>query len=139
MSVDDIKVWEKKNGRIPSGAYVLMNSGWGKRWYTPEKYINKDAQGIMHFPGMSKEACEFLVKERDINGVGTDVFCPDTGVDFSANRWPAHQVLLGGGKLILEQIPNLDKLPPKGATLLICPLKVEGASGGQIRLIAILP
>jgi kynurenine formamidase len=46
---------------------------------------------------------------------------------------------LGGGKLIVECIQNLDKLPPKGATLLVCPLKVAGASGGQIRLFAILP
>jgi len=138
VTVDDFKAWEKKYGYIPPGVYVLMNSGWGKRWSTPERYNNKDAQGTMHFPGISKEACEFLVKERDIVGVGTDVYCPDYGLDFGKN-WPAHQVLLGGGKLILEQIQNLDKLPPKGATLLVCPLKVAGASGGQIRLFAILP
>jgi len=139
MTVADIKAWEKKYGRIPKGVYVLMNSGWGDRWSTPEKYVNKDAEGKMHFPGMSKEACEFLVKKRDINGVGTDVFCPDIGLDFSANRWPAHQVLLGSGMLILEQIQNLDKLPAKGATLVICPLRVDDASGGQIRLLAVLP
>lgn len=139
LSVDDIKAWEKQYGRIPTGAYVLMNSGWGQRWFTPEKYNNKDAQGKMHFPGFSKEACEFLVKERDVNGVGTDVYCPDIGIDFSANVWPSHAVLLGAGKIIVEQVQNLDKLPPQGATLLICPLRVEGASGGQIRLLAILP
>jgi len=138
MTVDDILAWEKKNGYIPPGVYVLMNSGWGKRWSTPEKFDNKDAQGTMHFPGMSQEACEFLVKERDIVGVGTDVYCPDYGLDFG-KVWPAHQVLLGNGRLIVEQIQNMDKLPPKGATLIICPLKVEGSSGGQIRLFAILP
>ena len=44
----------------------------------------------------------------------------------------------GAGKFILENVANLDALPPKGATLIIAPIKIEGGSGGQCRIWAIL-
>jgi kynurenine formamidase len=31
VRVDDIKAWERKHGRVPRGAGVLMWSGWEKR------------------------------------------------------------------------------------------------------------
>ncbi len=50
-----------------------------------------------------------------------------------------HHIINGAGKYILEDIANLDKLPPTGATLIIAPIKIEGGSGGQARIWEILP
>jgi kynurenine formamidase len=36
LTVDDIKEWEKEYGEIPDGAWVVMNSGWGKYWHNKE-------------------------------------------------------------------------------------------------------
>lgn len=38
-----------------------------------------------------------------------------------------HAILLGAGKLIIENIKALNQMPPVGATLLIMPFKVKGA------------
>ena len=32
LSVGDIQAWEKRHGRIPRGAVVVMYSGWGRFW-----------------------------------------------------------------------------------------------------------
>jgi len=39
----------------------------------------------------------------------------------------------------LENLTNLDQLPPRGATLIALPMKIEGGSGGPLRAIALVP
>ncbi len=136
LSQSDILLWEKVNGQIPDGSIVLLNTGWSKRWSNFEDYENKDINGWMHFPGYSKEAINFLVGKRHIKGIGIDTLSGDCG---KCSDFPAHHSINGAGKFILENIANLDKLPPKGATLIIAPIKIEGGSGGQCRIWALLP
>ena len=38
-----------------------------------------------------------------------------------------------------ENVANVDRLPPTGATFVALPMKIEGGSGGPARIIAILP
>ncbi|MBE7548426.1 MAG: hypothetical protein HS127_15260 [Planctomycetia bacterium] len=49
-----------------------------------------------------------------------------------------HHIINGAGKYILENVANLDKLPPKGIILILAPIKIEGGSGGQCRMWALL-
>ncbi|MCF6156715.1 MAG: cyclase family protein [Candidatus Brocadia sp.] len=136
LSQSDILLWEKANGQIPHGSIVLLHTGWSKRWNSFEDYKNKDNNGWMHFPGYSKEATGFLVEKRHIKGVGIDTLSGDCG---NCSDFPVHHSINGAGKFILENVANLDKLPPKGAMLIIAPIKIEGGSGGQCRIWAILP
>src|SRR5688572_15818390 len=65
LSLDDVRDWERRHGRIPDRAIVVMNSGWGKRWPDKKKYLGTDVPGDvanLHFPGFSQEAAEFLVR-----------------------------------------------------------------------------
>ncbi len=39
----------------------------------------------------------------------------------------------------LENLTNLDKLPPTGAVVFALPMKIEGGSGGPVRVIALIP
>ena len=32
VMVKDITKWESRHGRIPDGAFVMMNSGWDRWW-----------------------------------------------------------------------------------------------------------
>ena len=32
LTVADIEAWEKKHGRIPDGAIVMLHTGWGRFW-----------------------------------------------------------------------------------------------------------
>ncbi|MCF6159165.1 MAG: cyclase family protein [wastewater metagenome] len=136
LSLSDILSWEKTYGRIPEGSIVLLNTGWSRRWNNFEDYKNNDACGRMHFPGYSGEAARFLVKKRQIKGIGIDTLSGDCGL---CSDFAVHHIINSAGKFILENVANLDKLSPKGATLIIAPIKIEGGSGGQCRIWAILP
>ena len=49
MSLEFVKSWEAKNGKIPDGAWVLYRTDWSKR-ESKEAYLNKDETGG-HTPG----------------------------------------------------------------------------------------
>lgn len=136
LSQSDILLWEKMNGQIPDGSIVLLNTGWSKLWHDFEGYKNRDNNGQMHFPGYSKESANFLIEKRRVKGIGIDTLSGDCG---NCSDFSVHHIINGAGKFILENIANLDKLPPKGATLIIAPIKIEGGSGGQCRIWALLP
>ena len=136
MGVDDLRAWETKHGKIPNGSIVFMLTGWGKFWTDDARYKNQDKDGIMHFPGFSKEAAEFLVKEREIHGVGIDNLSIDYGM---SKDFIVHHIINGAGKYGLENVANLDRLPEVGAMVIVAPPKIETGSGGPTRLFAVLP
>jgi len=139
LTVEDLKAWETRHGRIPNGAIVLMHTGWGRYWTDKVRYLGSETPGdpkTLHFPGFSKEAAEFLVKERTIDGVGIDTPSIDHG---PSRNFIVHQILNGADLYGLENVANLDKLPPKGATLIALPMKIRGGTGGPVRIIALLP
>lgn len=39
----------------------------------------------------------------------------------------------------LENLTNLDQLPATGTIVLALPMKIEGGSGGPVRVVALLP
>src|SRR5262245_60146375 len=81
LAVDDLRAWEKRHGVIPHGAMVCMLSGWAERVGDPHGYLNMDASNTMHFPGIPVATIEFLLRERDIAGVGVDTISFDPGHD----------------------------------------------------------
>jgi kynurenine formamidase len=130
----DIIDWEHRHGRLPKGACVAMNSGWADKVYTPE-FRNADANGVLHFPGFHVEAVEFLLEERQVNGIAVDTLSLDYGpsTDFATHyRW------LPTNRWGLEAIANLDELPAKGVTLIVGSPTIAGATGGPCRLIALV-
>jgi kynurenine formamidase len=139
LTVKDITDWEKKNGRIPDEAWIVVNTGWYKKASDPVAFFNADAGGTWHFPGVGIDAANFIVEERDINGVALDVTSIDRGMDISTGNSTVHFTLLSEEILVVENLINLDELPDKGAVLTISPLLVETASGGPVRVIAALP
>ncbi len=139
LGMRDIERWESRHGRIAEGAVVLMLTGWGSRWPDPSRYFGSvtpwDAT-TLHFPGFSKEAAEFLVNERHVDGIGIDTPSIDAG---SSTNFIAHQIVNGADVYALENVANLEKLPEQGALLLALPIKIKGGTGGPVRIIAILP
>ncbi|MDR4507701.1 MAG: cyclase family protein [Candidatus Brocadiaceae bacterium] len=135
LTRSDIVHWEEVNGKISRGDIVFLYTGWDKRWHDFDAYKNMDKSSRMHFPGYSKEAASFLVKERHIKGIGIDTLSGDNGI---CSDFHVHHIINGAGKYILENVANLDRLPPRGATVILAPIKIEGGSGGQCRIWAIL-
>jgi len=135
LSPAHIKAWETQHGRIPDGAIVLLHTGWGRHWGDMLRYQNKDARGEMHFPAFSAEAAKFLVEERKVRGIGLDTMSMDYGL---SKDFPVHKIINGAGRYGLENVANLDKLPPRDFYLFVAPMKIETGSGGPTRIFAVL-
>ena len=80
VTVDDVRVWERRYGRLPQRAFVAMDSGWDQRVGDSESFVNADAHGVQHAAGFTVEAAQFLTEERDIVGVGVDTLSLDLGM-----------------------------------------------------------
>src|SRR5436190_5817611 len=130
-----VEAWEKQHGRIPTGAIVLLRTGWASRWPDAKKYRNQDAQGKMHFPGFSVEAAKLMI-ERKVSGLG----CDTMSIDYGASAdFAVHHLALGSGLYHLENLADLSALPETGAFLVAAPIKLEGGSGGPVRVFALIP
>ncbi len=53
--------------------------------------------------------------------------------------FPAHNLLHAANRYGLASLANLDKLPPKGAILIVAPLKIVNGTGSPIRALALAP
>lgn len=136
LSVRDITEWETTHGRIPDGAVVLLHSGWGRFWTNYPRYKNQDVMGKLHFPGYSPDAARLLVKERGAKGIGIDTLSMDHG---PSKDFQVHHIVNGAGRYGLENVANLDQLPPRGFHVIVAPIKIETGSGGPTRIFAVLP
>jgi len=130
-----VEDWEKRHGPIPEGAIVLLRTGWASRWPDVQKYRNQDAKGKMHFPGFSAEATKLLIG-RKVSGLGCDTLSIDYG---ASEDFAVHHLSLGASLYHLENLADLSELPETGAFLVVAPIKLEGGSGGSVRVFALLP
>jgi kynurenine formamidase len=66
--------------------------------------------------------------------------CDTLSVDYGASEdFSVHHLALGAGLYHLENLPDLSKVPEAGAFLVVAPIKLEGGSGGPVRVFALLP
>lgn len=135
-----ILAWERTHGPVPPKAWVLLHTGWASRAADSEAYFNVDEKGAPHYPGFGKDSAEFLTKERDVLGVGTEAVGTDAAVNSSADPpFANHAIMHGAGKYGLTQLANLDQLPATGAIVIATPLKIARGSGSPVRPIALRP
>lgn len=134
VSLTDIRMWERRNGRIPRGACVAMKSGWD-RHVAGDRFVGKDAQGVLHFPGFHPESAEMLLKERDVVGLAVDTLSLDHG---PSKDFKTHTTWLPSGRWGLECVAGLSGLPARGATLVVGAPKIKGATGGPTRVLALV-
>ena len=138
LTVEGLEQWEADHGRIPSGAWVLLRTGWSRRT-DPASFINAREDGP-HSPGFDQEASKLLAIERHVLGVGVETIGTDAGQAATFTPpFPNHATMHGAGKFGLASLCNLDQLPPTGAVVIAAPLKIVNGSGSPLRVIAITP
>ena len=141
ISIDDFTNWEKTAQiQIPDGSIVLLQTGFSKYYPDKVKYLGTDKRGeeaikLLHFPGLSAEAAEWLVKNRNIHAIGIDTPSIDYG---QSQYFKSHVTLLSQNIPIFENLTNLDKLPEKKFKIIALPMKIKGGSGAPLRIVAIL-
>jgi len=111
---------------VRPGDLVLLNSG-NARNYGSDAYWTGWSYPDAH-------AAQALI-DRGISGVGFDGPSADP-VD--TTDYGLHRIWLGAGRLILENLANLDQLPQR-APVVIAPMRVAAANGAPVRAFALLP
>jgi kynurenine formamidase len=138
LTVELLRQWERRHGRIPAGSWILMRTDWSKRT-DPVAYQNLDETG-QHTPGPDTEAVRFLVDERGVLGFGSEAIGTDAGQAFHFKPpYPCHYYMHGSGRFGLQCLTNLDLLPAAGAVVIAAPLKIKDGSGSPLRVLALVP
>ena len=135
VTVADLEQWMNAHGPMPGGCAVLVHTGWASRWPSQERYVNQDARGVMHFPGLSIEAARYLLDHALPVSIGIDTPSVDYG---PSEDFKVHQLTMAAGLYHLENLANLDLLPATGACLIALPMKLRGGSGSPTRVLALV-
>jgi kynurenine formamidase len=133
VTVDDLRSFERRHGRIPRGAGVFMYSGWETRVNDPAAYRNAGPDGLFHFPGFGVDAVDWLLDRRNIRCIGVDTLSLDNG---PSQTFDVHKLLLGADRYGLENLANLKTIPSRGAEAAVGLVPWQEGSGGPCRVIA---
>jgi len=109
--------------RVTDGARLLLKTGWGKRWGTPEFYTD--------FPGISEGGAAWLIA-RKVKLLGIE----QPSVHTKRHR-EVHKALLSSGMVVLETVANLHEITSDRVYLAALPIKLAGLDGAPMRVIAI--
>lgn len=133
----DVLAFEEEHGRIAPGTLVLVRTDWSRKWPDATAYLGDATDAAkLHFPAYGAEAAKLLVQERQVALLGIDTASIDYG---PAADFPVHRIAAAKDVPGLENLTGLDALPPRGATLIALPMKIEGGSGGPTRVVALVP
>ncbi|KAL7637665.1 UNVERIFIED_CONTAM: hypothetical protein RMT77_011274 [Armadillidium vulgare] len=141
MTATDVTDWISQNGAFPNNSIVLIYTGWSSRYPDATAYYGHatDVRKI-RFPSVSKAALETILDHAKTNSVEISALGIDTG---SPDLYPVtdvHTITAERNIYIIENLnDNLKNVPPKGAQLMVMPMKIEGGTGAPARVIATLP
>jgi kynurenine formamidase len=140
ISRSDFRSWERRHGRIPRRTIVLLRTGFDRYWPDAERYLGTAERGQqavpkLHFPGLAEEGARWLVRQRGVKAVGIDTASIDYG---QSTDFLSHRVLGAAGVPVFENVARLGRLPTRGFSLVALPMKIEGGSGGPLRVMAVL-
>ncbi len=125
LSVDDVRAVERRQGRVPRNAMVIIQTGFGE-FFGTEAYL-------ANAPGFAGETVQWLFDRRRIGGVGSDTFGPDATIDelFDAT----YTALLNDG-VALPGLNNVDSLAPNGDLIIAPAVPLIDGSGFQVEPLA---
>jgi kynurenine formamidase len=129
FSVADLMAWEKKHGRVPRGSFVALRTDMYKDWETNYERFKRQP-----FPAWAFETIKFLYEERGVTATGHEAMDTDTTDKMDSETW-----ILQHGHYQIEVMANLDKVPEKGALIVVTWPKVRNGLGFPARAFAILP
>ncbi len=111
--------------RIAAYDFILFHTGWSHKWGKPSYFEG--------FPVCSRELARHLAG-LDIKGIGCDTISIDS---VEAEDLPNHRIVLGAGKIIIENLNRLETLVGKTFQLACFPLKIVDGDGSPVRAVAI--
>ncbi len=129
FSVEDLKAWEKKHGRVPAGAFAALRTDMSKDWSKdPERFKRQP------FPAWAFETIKYLYERRGVTATGHEAMDTDT-----TDKMDSETYILRHGHYQIEVMANLDQVPATGALIVATWPKVKNGLGFPARAFAILP
>jgi kynurenine formamidase len=129
FSVADLLAWEKAHGRVPKGAFAALRTDMYKDWdANPERFKRSE------FPAWSPETVRFLIEKRGVTAIGHESMDTDT-----TEKMESETYVLQHGHFQIEVMANLDRVPARGALIVVTWPKVKDGLGFPARAFAILP
>jgi kynurenine formamidase len=129
FSVADLRAWEKRYGRVPRGSFVALRTDMYKDWDANSARFKRQP-----FPAWAFETIKFLYEQRGVTATGHESLDTDT-----TEKMLSETYILQHGHYQIEVMANLDKVPPKGALIVVSWPKVKNGLGFPARAFAILP
>lgn len=118
---------KRHEASIKESEFVLLHTGWSRYWGEPQYF--------KEYPVLTPEAARWLA-DFQLKGVGMDTISAD---EPDSAALPVHNILLGAGAAIIENLVHLEQLPQTGFTFCCFPLKMEDAEASPVRAVVILP
>ncbi|KLU11128.1 cyclase family protein [Kocuria sp. SM24M-10] len=118
--------------RLAPGTIVLFRTGWSAHFGT-EHYLEH--------PVLDPEIARRLVA-AGVRTLGVDTLNPDPTPTADATdpvALPVHEVVLGAGGAIVENLTGLAAVDRPGAVFAALPLRLAGLDGSPVRAVAMWP
>ncbi|KAJ6491660.1 putative cyclase [Mycena vitilis] len=121
--VDDLAPHAPQMGH---GVILLLRTGWSQYWCT-DKYLEH--------PFLERTAAEHIIA-TGVQVVGVDTLSPDETRLDGTGSFGAHEVILGAGGIIVENLTNLHALDGANYIVNLVPLNIDGSDGSPVRAFA---
>ena len=114
---------------MPEGAILVLHTGWSQHW--------RSAAYLDH-PFLGQDAAEGIVaagvRTVDIDAMSVDETAPPGG---EPGSFAAHDVLLGAGGAIVENLTNLEAIDFVEPVVSVLPIRLADADGAPVRAVAL--
>ena len=107
LTVQDIRNVERRQGKIPKGAMVILQTGFDELFGTPAYDANT--------PGFAGDAVQWMVDARRIGGIGSDTYGPDATID---EDFSATATILDNDRVAMPDIANVSSLHRTGDVII---------------------
>jgi kynurenine formamidase len=132
LSATQVEKIEDRDGEIRTGSAVLVHTGWDRFLGAPERYGGGRQPA---FPGVGRDAAQLFVA-RGVVGVGIDTLGVDPG---ESDTFAAHKITMAAGLWHAEGLIGLERIPLRGAWIVVGVVPVVDGSGAPARVFAIVP
>ena len=131
--------------RLRPGVVLVLHTGWsahfGTRAYLAHPWLTPDAARRIVATGVRTVALDALspdpTESEGDPGSSGGAAGSSCGAGSSGGPFPAHQILLGAGGVIVENLTNVAAMAELPDPVLSCfPLALAGADGAPVRAVA---
>jgi kynurenine formamidase len=120
---------EPSVSRMLGGSILVLHTGWSRHWRST---------AYLDHPFLSRDAAEGIVaagiRTVAIDAMSVDETDPPGG---EPGSFAAHDVLLGVGGAIVENLTNLEAVDFADPMLSVLPIRLAGADGAPVRAVAL--